>query len=72
MATPFRIVSTQESVDFTAGGQFLDTVEVIFEIPESGSQGTVTVQKRDFRPEVVQKAVQDAADNLAAIERLGQ
>lgn len=65
----YRIVNQLQTVDFTPGGQFLDVMEVTFEIP-SGAQGTVKIPLRDFQPEAVAQVVNERAATMQRIEEL--
>jgi hypothetical protein len=72
MTVRWRVLpgGTSEREDLTAGGQFIKMMDVKFELLDSGTVGTVTLQRRDFSADTVARLITEYAEHLSATENL--
>lgn len=72
MAGVWRVLpgGQREYSDLVQGGQFVDLVEVTFELVGSGQVGTVKLLKRDYTEDRVRQLIDERARAMVAIEGL--
>ena len=66
MAT-WRVVGQRQFDDLVGGTQFVPTVEVTFELIDTGTVGTVTIPQRIYSEDTVREAVDAVARRMAAV-----
>ncbi len=66
MAT-WRVVGQRQYDELVGGTQFVPTVEITFEIIDSGAIGTVTIPQRTYSEEAVRAAIAPVAATMAAV-----
>lgn len=66
----WRVVGQREFEDLRPNGQFEPMVEVTFELPAAGVQGTVRIPKREFNVDTVRAAIEADAATKAAVQDL--
>lgn len=72
MAAKWQVIGQREFEDLLPSGQFEPMIEVTFQLPRSGAQGTVRLPKREFTVETVRSMIAEQAATMTAVQELSE
>lgn len=68
----WRVIGQTPRSELNQRGQFVDMIEVTFELLPTGTTGTVKVPLSQYTEEYVQQQVHELASRMWAVENLAQ
>lgn len=70
MAMDYKVLSQRQNTQLTADGRFIETMDVTFEVAQTGNTGTISVPVSAYTVENVRPLIEERVSAMRAIADL--